>query len=108
MNISPITNQKLTFVKRLKNMFSKYKLKLKTLTKDVFEKQNKKYTIIDGKKVRNRDLPNYAGVAEDYINAKWGEIKFYPEDEAIIKTIKDPRERINFKEKLIDEGKFIK
>ena len=107
MQIPPITNQKLTFVKRLKNMFSKYKLKLKTLTKDVFEKQNRKYTIIDGKKVRNRDLPNYAGVAEDYINAKWGEIKFYPEDEAIIKTIKDPRERIEFKSKLIRSGKFI-
>ena len=106
MNISPITNQKLTFVKRLKNMFSKYKLKLKTLTKDVFEKQNKKYTIIDGKKVRNRDLPNYAGVAEDYINAKWGEIKFYPEDEAIMSKIEDIQKRMEYGRKLIKEGKY--
>ena len=106
MNISPITNQKLTFVKRLKNMFSKYKLKLKTLTKDVFEKQNKKYTIIDGKKVRNRDLPNYAGVEEDYINAKWGEIKFYPEDEAIMSKIEDIQKRMEYGRKLIKEGKY--
>ena len=108
MQIPPITNQKLTFVKRLKNMFSKYKLKLKTLTKDVFEKRNNKYIEFDGKKMRERDLPNYVTGPSD-INGgiTWGEIKFYPEDEAIIKTIKDPRERIEFQSKLIRSGKFI-
>ena len=107
MNIPPITNQKLTFVKRLKNMFSKYKLKLKTLTKDVFEKQNKKYTIIDGKKVRNRDLPNYAGVAEDYIGIVAKRVKFYPEDEAIMSKMKTAREQIEYGSKLVKEGRYI-
>ena len=40
MKISPITNaSNISIVKRLKNLFSNCKLKLKTLTKDVFEKQ---------------------------------------------------------------------
>ena len=35
------------------------------------------------------------------------QIKFYPEDEAILKTMKDARERIEYKSKLIKAGKFI-
>ena len=108
MKISSIKNaSNVSLVKRLKNMFSNCKLKLKTLTKDVFEKQKRKYVIIDGKKYRTRDLPNCAGRPSDYENITWSKIKFYPEDEAILKTMKDAGERIEYKSKLIDEGKYI-
>ena len=108
MKISSIKNaSNVSLVKRLKNMFSNCKLKLKTLTKDVFERQKRKYVIIDGKKYRTRDLPNCAGRPSDYENITWSKIKFYPEDEAILKTMKDAGERIEYKSKLIDEGKYI-
>ena len=108
MNIPPITNQKLTFVKRLKNMFSKYKLKLKTLTKDVFEKRNNKYIVFDGKKMRERDLPNYVTGPSD-INGgiTSSRVKFYPEDEAIMSKMKTAREQIEYGSKLIKEGRYI-
>ena len=108
MKISPITNaSNISIVKRLKNLFSNCKLKLKTLTKDVFERQKRKYVIIDGKKYRTRDLPNCAGRPSDYENLVWTKVRFYPEDEAILKTMKDARERIEYKCKLIDQGKYI-
>ena len=43
-----------------------------------------------------------------YLKDKKKEIKFYPEDEEILKTMKDAGERIEYQCKLIDEGKFIK
>ena len=108
MKISPITNaSNISIVKRLKNLFSNCKLKLKTLTKDVFEKQKRKYVIIDGKKYRTRDLSNCEGKPNDYYGVVAEEIKFYPEDEAILKTMKDVRERIEYQSKLIKAGKFI-
>ena len=107
MKISSIKNaSNVSFVKRLKNMFSNCKLKLKTLTKDVFERKNK-YIIFDGKKIRERDLPNCVTGPSDIEGVTWSEIKFYPEDEAILKTMKDVRERIEYQSKLIDEGKYI-
>ena len=48
------------------------------------------------------------GRPNDYIDAVAKEIKFYPEDEAILKTMKDARERIEYQCKLIEEGKFIR
>ena len=107
MKISPIKNaSNISIVKRIKNMFSNCTLKLKTLTKDVFERRNK-YIIFDGKKMRERDLPNFVTGPSDIEGVTWSEIKYCPEDEAILKTMKDARERIEYKSKLIDEGKYI-
>ena len=109
MKISPIKNtSNISIVKRIKNMFHNCGLKLKTLTKDVFERQKNKYIIFDGKKMRERDLPNFVTGPSDIEGITWSKIKFYPEDEAILKTMKTARERIEYKCKLIDEGKFIK
>ena len=109
MKVSSIKNaSNISIVKRIKNMFHNCGLKLKTLTKDVFERQKNKYIIVDGKKYRARDWPNCAGRPNDYIGVVAKEIKFYPEDEAILKTMKDAGERIEYQSKLIDEGKFIK
>ena len=108
MKISSIKNaSNVSFVKRLKNMFSNCKLKLKTLTKDVFERQKRKYVIIDGKKYRARDLSNCEAKPNDYYGVVADEIKFYPEDEAVLKTMKDAGERIEYQSKLIKAGKFI-
>ena len=52
-------------------------------------------------------IPNSAGRPSDYENITWSKIKFYPEDEAILKTMKDARERIEYKSKLIKAGKYI-
>ena len=87
-------------------MFSNCRLKLKTLTKDVFENRNK-YIVFDGKKIRARDLPNCVGRPNDYIGVVATKVKYYPEDEAILKTMKDARERIEYKKKLKKAGKFI-
>ena len=110
MKITQVTNtvnKKLPVMKRIKQFFANSKLKLKTLAADIYETHKTEYVIIDGKKIRARDLPNCAGRPSDYENITWSEIKFYPEDEAILKTMKDARERIEYQSKLIDEGKYI-
>ena len=109
MKISPIKNASaIPIVKRIKQFFTNGKLKLRTLVADVYETHKTNYVVIDGKKVRERDLPNCVGRPNDYIDAVAKEIKFYPEDEAILKTMKDARERIEYQCKLIEEGKFIR
>ena len=100
------SNIHILIVKRIKNMFSNCKLKLKTLTKDVFENRNK-YIVFDGKKIRERDLPNCVTGPSDIEGVTWSKIKYCPEDEAILKTMKDARERIEYKKKLKKAGKFI-
>ena len=105
MKVSPITNtSNISIVKRIKNMFHNCGLKLKTLTKDVFERQKNKYIIVDGKKYRARDWPNCAGRPNDYIGVVADKIKYYPEDEAILKTMKDARERIEYKKNYIKQA----
>ena len=109
MKVPSITNtSNISIVKRIKNVFVNCKLKLQTLTKDVFERQKNKYIIVDGKKYRARDWPNCAGRPNDYIGAVATKVKFYPEDEAIMAKMKTAREQIEYASKLIDEGKFIK
>ena len=107
MKISPIKNaSNMSIVKRIKNMFSNCTLKLKTLTKDVFERRNK-YIIFDGKKMRERDLPNFVTGPSDIEGITYSKVKFYPEDEAVMAKMKTAREQIEYASKLIDEGKYI-
>ena len=110
MKISSITNTvktKIPVMKRIKNFFSNSKLKLRTLIADVYECHKTNYIIVDGKKVRERDIPNFIGRPDDYIGVVATKVKFYPEDEEILKTMKDAGERIEYKCKLIKAGKFI-
>ena len=108
MKISPLKNtSNVSIVKRIKNMFSNCKLKLKTLAADIYETHKTEYVIVDGKKIRARDLPNCVGRPNDYIGVVATKVKYYPEDEAILKTMKDARERIEYKKKLKKAGKFI-
>ena len=108
MKISPIKNtSNISIVKRIKNMFSNCTLKLKTLTKDVFERRNK-YIIFDGKKMRERDLPNFVTGPSDIEGITYSKVKFYPEDEAVMAKMKTAREQIEYASKLIKAGKFIR
>ena len=107
MKISPIKNaSNISIVKQIKNMFSNCTLKLKTLTKDVFEIRNK-YIIFDGKKMRERDLPNFVTGPSDIKGITCSKIKFYPEDEAVMAKMKTAREQIEYKKKLLKAGKYI-
>ena len=63
------------------------------------------YMIVDGKKVHERDLPNYVSRHDEWTNAKWGKIIFSPEDEEKLKHM-DFKEYQNYCSKLIDEGKY--
>ena len=108
MRISSIKNaSNISIVKRIKNMFVNCTLKLKTLTKDVFERKGNKYIIFDGKKMRERDLPNFVTGPSDIEGITWSKIKFYPEDEAIMAKMKTAREQIEYASKLIKARKFI-
>ena len=107
MKISPVKNaSNISIVKRIKNMFSNCTLKLKTLTKDVFERRNK-YIIFDGKKMRERDLPNFVTGPSDIEGITYSKVKFYPEDEAVMAKMKTAREQIEYKKKLLKAGKYI-
>ena len=109
MKITQVTNtvnKKLPVMKRIKQFFANSKLKLKTLAADIYETHKTEYIIVDGKKIRERDLPNCVTGPSDIEGVTWREIKFYPEDEAILKTMKDVRERIEYMKKLKKAGKY--
>lgn len=96
---SPIAN-------KIKRVFTDGHARLRTLIKDVFEKSESKYLVIDGKKIKERDLPNCISAPSDYQNVTWGKIKYFPEDIQKMKNMTD-KECIDYKEKLIDSGRFI-
>ena len=109
MKISSIKNTvktKIPVMKRIKNFFSNSKLKLRTLIADVYECHKTNYIIVDGKKVRERDIPNFIGRPDDYIGVVAKEIKFYPEDEAIMAKMKTAREQIEYTKKLKKAGRY--
>ncbi len=109
MKVSSITNTlktKIPVMKRIKNFFSNSKLKLRTLIADVYECHKTNYIIVDGKKVRERDIPNFIGRPNDYIGVVAKEIKFYPEDEAIMAKMKTAREQIEYTKKLKKAGRY--
>ena len=82
-------------------------IKIKVLLEDVFDSTLNRRGWFDYLGP-SRDLPNcVSGPDEDYDYIDAGYVEFYPEDvEKMSKmTVK---ERLNYKEKLIDEGKYIK
>jgi len=100
---------KRTCMQKIKHFFTRNPkgIKIKVLLEDVFDS-----TLNRGGWFNylgpSRDLPNcVSGPDEDYDYIDAGYVEFYPEDvEKMSKmTVK---ERLNYKEKLIDEGKYIK
>ena len=91
-------------VQRIKNYLQQQQccLKLRTLSQDVF------YKIFPYGLTGPRELPNcVSGPDEDYSFKDAGYLKFYPEDEEKMKNM-TPRERIDYKDVLIQQGKYIK
>ena len=82
------SNIHISIVKRIKNMFSNCRL-------------------FDGKKIRERDLPNCVTGPSDIEGVTCSKIKFYPEDEAVMAKMKTAREQIEYKKKLLKAGKYI-
>ena len=109
MKVSSIKNTvktKIPVMKRIKNFFSNGKLKLRTLIADVYECHKTNYIIVDGKKVRERDIPNFIGRPSDVEGMTITRLKYYPED---IKKMEgmNIQEKIEYKNKLIEEKKYI-
>lgn len=63
------------------------------------------YMIVDGKKVHERDLPNYVSRHDEWTNAKWGKIIFSPEDEEKMKYM-TMDEKGNYMSTLIRQNKY--
>ena len=97
------TNQ--SIITRVKHHLADKLGKLKTLAKDVFEREEQQYLIINGKKIKEKDLPNSVTGPSDIKGFKWGELIFSPEDENKLQQMKG-REGIEYVKKLISEGKY--
>lgn len=93
-------------MKRIKQSFTNKFKRLNTLMHDVFERNESKYVVIDGKKLRARDLPNSISRPEDCQTAIWGEIEFYPEDLDKMKKM-NIDECLQFEKELINKKRFI-
>ena len=97
------TNQ--SIITRVKHHLANKFSKLKTLAKDVFEREEQQYLIINGKKIKEKDLPNSVTGPSDLKGITWNRIEYYPEDIEKMKTMTD-RECIEYKGKLIEQNKY--
>ena len=105
MKIDSIKTTENRFIKKVKQAFSNRFSKLKTLAKDVFEREEQQYLIINGKKIKEKDLPNSVTGPSDLKGITWNRIEYYPEDIEKMKTMTD-RECIEYKGKLIEQNKY--
>ncbi len=106
MEIQPVQNiqqPKNTICMKVRNVLTKYKLKLKTLAYDIFERHGY-YKDKDGKWKRERDLPSCITRPSEYEGITITETKFYPEDVEKMKNM-TPREQIEYKKILMHEGR---
>ena len=77
------------------------------VAKDIFVHRKKVYVNVGGKMIDERDLPNsVSGPSDVKGGIKWERVKFSPEDEKKMKNM-TREERFAYRDKLIDEGKYI-
>ncbi len=93
-------------IKRIRQSFNNKFKRLHSLMHDVFERNESKYMIIDGKKMRERDIPNSISRPEDCQSAVWGEIEFYPEDIAKMEKM-NIDECLQYEKELINKKRFV-
>ena len=98
------STSQLSIIKFKKGVLTKFS-KLKTLVKDVFEREKQNYLIIDGKKIKEKDLPNCISGPSDFKGLTWGRVRFYTEDIEKMKNM-DISERLAYKGKLIQQNRF--
>ena len=106
MKIDSIKTTENRFIKKVKQAFSNRFSKLKTLAKDVFEREEQKYLIINGKKIKEKDLPNSVTGPSDLKGIKWGEIEYYPEDIEKMKNM-NIDEILLYKKELIEKHQYL-
>ena len=98
-----------TCMQRVKQFFMQNPkgIKIKVLLEDVFDSTINRSGWFDYLGP-SRELPNcVSGPDEDYSFKDAGYLKFYPEDEEKMKNM-TPRERIDYGDVLIQQGKYIK
>lgn len=106
LNTQPI---KPPLYKCIRNAFVNGHNRLKELTQDVFETiaRENKYITYGGVRMREIDLPSFAGEPDgyDYGDVQWKEAVYYPED---IKKMESMTvdECIAYKGKLLEEGHY--
>ena len=76
------------------------------VAKDMFVHRKKVYINVGGKMIDERDLPNsVSGPSDVKGGIKWGDIIYAPEDVEKMKKMSYD-ERVNYRSKLIEEGKY--
>lgn len=114
MKINAINTVKQPLIKRIKQSFINKFGRLKTLVKDVFEREpdESKYFVLNGKKIRDRgflggprELPNSVTGPSDLAGIRWGEIEFYPEDIEKMKKM-NIDQILSYKKQLIEQRKY--
>ncbi len=98
--ISVNTSIQPSFLK-IKDIFLKGKLKLKTLMKDVFEKSSN-----TGERYVSRDLPNSVGSENEVYNTKGRIISFFEADIEKMRTM-NKEEAAVYRKQLVIDGKYF-
>ena len=126
MKITPkpnIQQSQVKIVDKIRTMFFKGKVKLKTLLCDVFEKKSvepKKSVQEDGNEwlkelipkdafdpnVKREYTPPWITTYDDLKGVKVGKIVFSPEDQKLMDSLKTYEERCAYREKLILEKRY--
>ena len=99
-----VTNQPI--IKRIKYSVINRLGKIRSLVKDVFEREEQNYLVIDGKKIKEKDLPNSVTGPSDLKGIKWGEIEYYPEDIEKMKNM-NIDEILLYKKELIEKHQYL-
>ncbi len=97
------TNQ--SIITRVKHHLANKFSKLKTLAKDVFEREEQQYLIINGKKIKEKDLPNSVTGPSDLKGITIKKVVLSDKDMQIMSKM-SYEEKIAYRSKLLDEGKY--
>ena len=96
------------FLNKIRIFFKKGEVKLQVLMEDVFVKINprNKTVIIDGKRIRECELPNSITKECEIQGFKSSKIVFSDKDQALLDSIKDYEEWVLYRTKLINEKRY--
>ena len=103
-SVQNIQQPKNAICTKVRNVLTKYKLKLKTLAYDIFERHGYYKDKKDGKWKRERDLPSFVTSPSDAKDLIFGKYIFSQEDKKIMENM-TPGEQIRYISKLIDENR---
>ena len=105
MHIDSIKPTTQPLIRSIKQTFTTKLGKLKTLVKDVFEREKTQYLVIDGKKIKEKDLPNSVTGPSDLAGITIQKVVLSDEDIRIMEKM-SYEEKIQYRSKLLDAGKY--